>query len=92
MPQGRDGSPSRPFAIGDTTITRFNGGFGEPALPNRKVVHPLGFEPKSPASEARILSIEIRVPDPDEAAEAYGSQPFPTPSYLAGITRSAKSA
>ena len=58
----------------------------------RKVVHPLGFEPKSPASEARILSIEIRVPAPNEAAEAIGSQPFPAPPYLAGITRSAKSA
>lgn len=57
-----------------------------------KVVHPLGFEPKSPASEARILSIEIRVPAPNEAAGAHGSQPFPAPPYLAGITRSAKSA
>ena len=39
---GRDGSPSRPFAIGETNLMRFNGGLGEPALPYARSKHP-GF-------------------------------------------------
>jgi hypothetical protein len=38
---GRDGSPSRPFAVGDPKLIRFNGGLGEPALPNAEAYYPV---------------------------------------------------
>jgi len=41
-----------------------------------KVVLPLGVEPKSPASEASILSIEIRERGVIQTPERLGSQPI----------------
>ena len=41
-----------------------------------KVVLPLGVEPKSPASEASILSIEIRERCIIQTPERLGSQPI----------------
>ncbi len=63
---------------------------------SRKVVLPLGVEPKSPASEASILSIEIQEREVPKSPFTQVSQPFPNrrryQPYLAGSTRSAKSA
>ncbi len=51
----------------------------------KRVVLPLGLEPKSPASEARILSIEIRERPAIQTSGALGSQILPEISYLAGF-------
>ena len=44
---GREGSPSHPFAVGDPKLIRFNGGLGEPALPNAEAYYPVSGLPLS---------------------------------------------
>ena len=51
----------------------------------KRVVLPLGVEPKSPASEARILSIEIRERLVIQTSGLQRSQILPERGYLAGF-------
>ncbi len=46
------------------------------------MVLPLGFEPKSPASEARILSIELRKRASTKPKLPRGVNPIPEKHYL----------